>query len=87
MFKISLQVLFCDKDSILKSFNLDIKGGSKAGTKSKISVSLVEGSFETCYNKNYIKNVAFAQSLVNSIVNGAIKLGPAGGATNKPSSY
>jgi hypothetical protein len=87
MFKISLQVLFCDKDSTLKSFNLDIKGGRKAGTKSQISVSLVEGNFETCYSKNFIKNVAFAQSLVNSIVNGAIKMGPAGSAPIKTSSY
>ena len=67
MFRVSLQVLFIDQAQTIKSFKLQYPASAQAMT-----LSVIEGVFDVCYNKAFIQKAAYCQKIVRCLVETAM---------------
>jgi len=67
MFRVSLQVLFIDQRQTIQSFKLHFSSSSDAMT-----LSVIEGVYDVCYDKAFISRAAYCQKIVKCIVETAM---------------
>jgi hypothetical protein len=63
MFQTSIQVIYTDADFNLQQFTCEIPD-----SPNKISVSIIEDTYDICYKKDYIEKTVLIRDLLNTTI-------------------